>query len=50
MKEEEIIKKALEVKKLLKLYGHDYRHIDDLVLETKNLLKMIINREVKHGK
>lgn len=42
MEEREIIKKALEIKKTLKLYGKDYRHLDDLMLELKELLRLIL--------
>lgn len=39
---EELIKKALEIKKTFKAYGDDYRHLDDLLIEVKELIRLIL--------
>lgn len=38
----ELIKKALEVRKSLKLYGKDFKEINNLIPLTKELLRLII--------
>jgi len=42
--ENKILNKAQEIKKTLKAYGHDYRHLDDLLKEVKELIKLIEKR------
>ena len=47
MEEKQLINKALEIKKSLKLYGHDFRVLDDLIIEVKELINLILKQEVK---